>query len=496
MVVGKGMSRRGFLGGAVLAGAVSAGMLAGCSPSASGKGSSAEESGKVDADVLVVGSGLAGMCAALKLRELGVSTMIVEKGDSLNSSSNSAISSGMFCFPSDETQESKDALYQVFANKSKGEGDEAITHLIVDTIRGGMDWLKSYGCEFTDEVDASSNDHKTCFAAPGASQGMGPLLQKITEAYHGLDGSEEVGAKVIDFIMNDAGGIGGVKVRGKEGIKTIACKAVIVAAGGYVANRQLMEMFVGPESDEMMMRGNKSITGDVILAGERAGAMLYQMGGMQSIHVGAVAPDAPAAGNPYLAIPYTIAVNSDGVRYTDESLGYVNNGKALMEQANPVCALIFDETIKAVGSVTTDYEKFAKMGTSLVEADSLSELAEKINVPASALEQTVAEFNAATDGEKTMGLAVEKSRLAMKVEGPKYYAFYPLRPGSIMAFGGFHVDEDCQVLEADETPIAGMYAAGECIGGVFKYDYPAGASVARCITTGIAAAEAAAKAVS
>lgn len=489
----KGMSRRSFFTGAAVAGTAGLGLLAGCAPAVGNDPAPTPESDAKIYDIIVVGAGLAGVCAALKSAELGKKTLLIDKAENLNMGSNSCISSGMFCFPYDTTQANKDKLYDVFWNKCQGEGDAALTRLIVDNVLEGMDWLRSYGAQFTEPAEAATKDHMTCFAAPGASQGMGPLLQTVTEAYRGLGGEDMSGTKMLDYVMDARGAVCGIKVRNAEGVQVLNAKAVINAAGGYVANRELMEMFVGPDSDEMKMRGQTSVTGDVILAAKRAGAALYQMGGMSSLHVGAVAPENPAAGNPYLAIPFTIAVNAEGKRYTDESLGYVNNGKELMGQANPVCALVFDSAIAEVPQVKTDFDKFERLGVPALEADSLAELAEKIGVPAAALEATVAEFNAATDGDKTTGLAVEKKQFAMKIEGPKFYAMWPLKPGSIMAFGGLHVDESCRVLEADETPIKGMYAAGECLGGIYKYDYQGGASVGRCISTGIAAAEAAAK---
>lgn len=72
--------------------------------------------------------------------------------------------------------------------------------------------------------------------------------------------------------------------------------------------------------------------------------------------------------------------------------------------------------------------------------------------------------------------------------GPKFYAFYPLVPGSIMGFGGLYANESLQVLEPDGTPIEGLYVTGEAIGGVFKYDYLAGASLNRSVVTGTQAA--------
>ena len=159
------------------------------------------------------------------------------------------------------------------------------------------------------------------------------------------------------------------------------------------------------------------MTGDCIIAAVRIGAMLRQMGGEQSLHIAAVSPQNVASGNPSNAIGYAISVNANGERFTDESLGYVNHGKALMSQPGQTCALIFDTTTKeSVDKVQIVIEQFEKLDIPIVQADTIEDLAAQIDVDPAVLRKTVDEFNAASDGDKTSGLAVDKTALAVKVE--------------------------------------------------------------------------------
>ena len=82
----------------------------------------------------------------------------------------------------------------------------------------------------------------------------------------------------------------------------------------------------------MLVRGAPWATGDGLMMASEAGAALVDFGGMQSIHVAAVSPQNPAAGNPFTAVPYCVGINKAGKRYIDESLGYVANGKAAIKQ--------------------------------------------------------------------------------------------------------------------------------------------------------------------
>lgn len=488
----EGMSRRGFLGGAAMVGLLSAGALAGCAPSGkvqTGALQGGEGEPSQAYDIVIVGSGLAGLCAGIRARENDATVLIVEKGSALGTPSNSILSGGALCTPNDESAESIQTFNDILIEKSKGKGNPEITRLIAENITKDLDWLRSQGAQIEEPTQHLPYDCLKLYVSPGASQGMGILMQTLSEKYTSDGGESVLNTKLLDFAFDTQGNVAGVKVRSKEGVETIGAKSVIIASGGYVANKQLLEQFVGPDADEIMMRGSKTITGDGILAAQRAGAMLRQMGGDASLHIGAVSPDNVGSGNPSNALGYCLSINSEGKRYTDESRGYVSHGKALMNQPGQVAALVFDSETMKLEKVQQDIKRFESFNAAPVEADTLEQLAELINVPADALKTTVEEFNAAVDGETTTGLTTNKAAMARKVEVPKYYAFYPLKPGSIMGFGGLYANENMQVLEADGTPISGLYVIGEAIGGVFMYDYLAGASLDRCIVTGIIAAD-------
>jgi succinate dehydrogenase/fumarate reductase flavoprotein subunit len=77
-----------------------------------------------------------------------------------------------------------------------------------------------------------------------------------------------------------------------------------------------------------------------------------------------------------------------------------------------------------------------------------------------------------------------KTDFAYKIAAPKFYAFYPLVPGITLTFGGIKINDKAQVQEADGQVIAGLYAAGECAGGLYYDDYIGGGSLVNCLVMG------------
>lgn len=487
-----GVSRRNFVGGLAAAGLLSAGMLAGCAPKGAGDsaaGSASSSNIEKSYDLVILGSGLAGLCAAIRAQENGNSVLLVEKAPSLAGASNSIFSGGALCKPNDESEESIQKFIDVLNIKSKEKGDPGITELLARNITQDLEWLESKGVKIEPATKHEPFDCLKMYVSPGASQGMGILMQTLVDEYTNNGGESLTDTRFLDFVLDNKRSVVGVEVLGKDGVEVIGAKTTVIATGGYVANKQILETYVGPDADEIMVRGSKIITGDGLQAAERIGAMLHQMGGESSLHIGAVVPENVGSGNPSNALGFCLSINSEGKRYTDESLGYVSHGKALMTQPGQVAALIFDADTLQLEKVQQDIARFDSFGSAPVEADTLEELAKIINVPADALVATVAEFNAAIDGDMTKGLAADKAALARPVVTPKFYAFYPLYPGSIMGFGGIYTNSSMDVLRADETPIPGVKVVGEAMGGVFMYDYLAGSSLVRSIVSGIAVAD-------
>jgi len=471
-----GITRRQFLKSAgVGAGVIALGPASAATAAQWPKGIKTEKHG-----VVVVGAGFSALSAAVQAKLNGADVLVLEKTKEDVAGGNSRICGGMICVPLEDTKQAKDNYFEDFMKKSMGNGDPDLTRLLAENTQDGVDWLKSQGVEFLPPAGVVGYRAKAWVPAPGLYRGMPKVLDKLREV---LLKKIVYETKAKELILSSSGRVAGVKAIDRTGVKDYMADTVIIASGGFAANKEMLVQWIDPHADGMMVRGRPWITGDGLKMAEEAGAVLVSMGGMTALHVAAVSPQNTAAGNPFMAVPLYLGINKEGKRYVDESKGYVANGKATMKQPGQQIALVFDEEVKNTGPGTTGYKLFEGLKIPIIEADTVEDLASKIGVPPAALKATIDEFNNAVKDGKALGANPPKEANA-KVMKPKFYAFYPMVPGITLTFGGIKVNSNTQALEADGRIIPGLYAAGESVGGLFYDDYVGGGSLARCVVLG------------
>jgi len=186
--------------------------------------------------------------------------------------------------------------------------------------------------------------------------------------------------------------------------------------------------------------------------------------------------------------PFSGSENADGVRFCDEGADfrnytYAKYGREILNQPHQFAWQIFDQQV-----VHLQRDEYRIRQVTKVTANTIEELADKMAeyapVDKAAFLKTVADYNAAVqrdipynptvkDGRTTKGLAIEKTNWAMPLEKPPYEA-YCTTCGVTFTFGGVRIDTDGRVLDTAQKPIAGLYAAGELVGGLFYHNYPGG----------------------
>lgn len=434
-------------------------------------------------DVVVIGSGMAGCAAALQAAEAGARVVILEKLSESRMGGNSLLAGGSFSVPLGSSEAQHEDYVADYVRYCLGRGNETIFRLMAEHVHGDLEWLAGKGVELLPAEARPPNRVATVQSAPAAFAGM-PRLFRTLRGFFAEAGVDLVfETKARQLVMDDRGAVIGVRAQGRDGLTDYLGRAVVIATGGYAANTQMLEAYSDPNAGAMMVRGVKSATGDGHTMAQAAGAGLKGMGGLMALHVAAVDGIETAAGQPARVVPYAISINREGLRFVDESRGYVAHGKAVLEQPGQSTSLIFDQALRervAEGVIST----FNRLGRPVHQADTLEELAALVGAPVEQFVRTVQDFNAAVTDGAAPGANPPKAELASRIETPPFYAFSPLVPGITLTFGSVMIDAEARVLEADGTVIPGLYAAGEGAGPVFFHDYIGGGALTNCLVMG------------
>lgn len=449
---------------------------------------------KTSVDVLVIGSGLSGIVSALSAQAEGANVLLIDKARKPQRGGNSRVCLGSFLMPQNDDEASIKSFVEDVKKKSLGGGRTDLYEVLGKNILNDIKWLESLGGKFEPWLQASPWTVGVRIASPGQYRGMPVLLETLHKTFESKGGEERFQTKAKALLLNESGAVCGCRVQTRSGYEDILAKGVVLATGGYSANRSILEE-AHPGGANILIRGNPWITGDGIKLAQEIGAGTRGMAGVESLHLPVVYRGPKGNGSPTRAMPYGLGINAEGRRFVDESIGYASFGKGTLKQTGQTVALIWDKALQdKEPRINMSVELFKKAGGGYIEAANAKELAGKIGVPAAALLETINSFNEAVRDDGTAPDAVPpKQALARKInpDGPMR-AFYPLTPSITMVYGGLMIDSDARVLEDDGRVIRGLYAAGETV-NLYYHDYHGGGILSQCVVFGRRAGRGAAK---
>lgn len=458
------------------------------------------------------------MCAGIAALEAGAQVLMLEKADEALAGGNTKYTAGAMRFAYEDADDLlpllKDPDDPRLANTDfGGYTTEKFAHdllgfnggrplsdeqrRLVGQSLSAMQWLGGHGVKFEPIYARQSfeKDGRHVFwgglTLAAENEGVG-LFDMELAAFTRLGGQIRYKSPVTDLIMQD-GAVTGVRV----GDEDITADAVILACGGFEASTERRRDWMGGHWDKAKVRGTPMNTGDGLAMAKAAGA---QENGLidgchatpMDLHMPDYANlDLPASERKnYRKICYFLGVmlNANGDRFVDEgenfrNYTYAQFGKAVLDQPGHFAWQIFDAKVDDLL-----YAEYSVHDAHFVQADTLEALCAKLDgVEAADALATLNSYNdavntdvafdpTALDGKNTQGLPLPKSNWAQRIDTPPFKA-YPVTGGITFTYGGVKVSETGAVLDHTATPIRGLYAAGEMVGGVFFEGYPGGSGL-------------------
>ena len=455
-------------------------------------------------DVIIIGTGFAGLSAAIEAKEAGASVLLLEKmkaagGNSIISDGGMAVA-GSALQKKHGIEDSSELFYQDMMKAGLGLNHSRLVRTLTDNAVNAYRWLtEDLGVEFLDRVDlfgghSASRSHGAV-KVTGASI-INPMLQKLKE----LNVPIKYGHYVKELIM-ERGRTAGVivssdynykKGSGTETFSIQAKKGVILATGGYAADVSF-RMIQDPRLDEKIDTTNKPFaTAELLIEAMKKGAAAVQL---SQIQLGPwTSPDEKGIGNGPLFADYTgfiygIIVNPEtGKRFINEQSDRKILSDAILAVEKP-CLCISDAA--AVNHTGWDISKALTKGV-VKTFDSLEGLAAYYDIPSESLSGTVDEFNRNIEsrGEDRLGRRVPAA--AMPLQTAPFYAMR-VWPKVHYTMGGLHIDNSARVLNFRQNVIPGLYAAGEITGGVHGACRLGSCAITSCVVFGRIAGQRAAE---
>ena len=421
------------------------------------------DSNAPQADVVVVGAGMAGLVAAVQAQMRGARVVLLEKGSAAGGLL--ALSGGtLWCA---RTYEDLRRLVP--------RGDPELWRVLVNDFAAGVEWLKSCGATAT---LLPSEPHRYVYWLEPSPR---HYVQHMLDRFTGNGGTLVLNASASYLLSNADGSVSGVAARTRSGSQSVSARAVILTTGGFQANPEMRARYFGPWSDRLILRSNPRSTGDGWQMATAIGALPSRA--MSSFY-GHLLPAPPAVVPTSDFIAYTmyhseqsVLVNLRGERFSDESLGDETNAQAVARQPEALGFLIYDDTVYRQYAVRKDltgsrgsdtFYESRVLGAPAATAPTIAELSEQMQafgVYGPGVAETLKRYNEAVSAGTAAQLQIPRKAKANPVATPPFYAL-GVTPGITFTLGGLSINSDAQVLDRRGEPIAGLYAAGADAGGI------------------------------
>ncbi|MBS4460294.1 flavocytochrome c [Lactococcus petauri] len=437
-------------------------------------------------DVIIVGSGGAGMTAAIEAKDAGMNPVILEKmpmaGGNTSKASAGLNASETSVEKAQGVTDSNDKFYEETLKGGGGTNDKELLRYFVDHSAAAVDWLAQNDIVL-DNLTTTGGMSVSRTHRPHDGSAVGAYLVKgLEENISKRDIPVFVNSDVTKINEKD-GKVSGVEVKIEGETKQVDSKAVVVTTGGFGANQKMIAKY-RPDLKDYVTTNAAGSTGDGIEMISALGGALVDMDKIQ-IHP-TVFQKTGYLVSESIRGEGAILVNKEGNRFFNEMDTRDKVSAAELKQDGKYAYAIFGEGTKDKVKAVDQY--ISK--NMVVEADNVEELAKKLDIKPEELNATVTKWNKAVADKKDSEFG-RTTGMTNDISG-KVYAI-KVAPGIHHTMAGVKINTQTQVLKEDGQPIKGLYAAGEVTGGLHGGNRIGGNAVADIIIFGRQAGQESAK---
>lgn len=452
-------------------------------------------------DILIVGAGLAGFTAAVRAAEQGAKVLLIDKSPGELGDGNVLMASGSLRAGGKSPKTDAKELYDFVM--SEGVGYPDLVGAWSKAAGPAIDWLQKIGVALEETAPGRIwlKQQSEISYGPVYKKDVGPrAVASLKQRFVQLGGSYQNGIAGEKLIVENHRVVGLLGRRGSEAIE-LRAGATILTTGGFAANKDLVKKYIGRRADRCKLRGSKQDTGDGLRMATEIGAKAVNL---QYFYGHLIARKALTDDRfwPYPRldsfVDEGILVDAQGRRFVDEGRGDVAVANELARTDDPTGAtLIFDQESWAASKDSPSSTSLAipapnpwmiDNGAEIFSAGSAEALAKQLGIDAGNLGATLDGYNQAIGVNNAKSLPVPRTGKPKVLRAP----FWGLRVVSGITFtmGGILINGKGQTLNENNQPIAGLYAAGDAIGGLMggqRGGYTGG--LMQAIVTGLLAGE-------
>jgi len=424
-------------------------------------------------DVLVVGGGNAALCAAITAREAGASVTLLEHAPRDFRGGNSRHTRNLRAMhdkPEGVLIETygEDEYWDDLLRVTGGETDEALARMTIRASAGLPGWMQARGVNFQPSLTGTLSLGRTNAFFLGGGKALVNAYYQTAER---LGVNILYDTEVTELKLED-GFVRKVTAVSRGFPLTLFPRSVVVASGGFQANIEWMEEYWGEAARNFIIRGTPYAQGTVLKNLLAQG--VQQVGNPTQCHAVAIDARAPKFDGGIVTrldcVPFSVVVDRDGNRFYDEGEDvwpkrYAIWGRLVAQRPGQIAYAIVDSKAASL---------FMPSVFPAIRADSIAELAQKLELDPQNLQKTIETYNRAVrpgnfnstklDDCRTEGLEPPKTHWAQTIDVPPFIG-YPLRPGITFTYLGVHVNDRAEVLMQDGKPAANLWASGEIMAG-------------------------------